>query len=406
MRGEFTMLKREYYLNKIRDFYNVNSLIKVLCGLRRSGKSVILKQIIDEIHARGVKDDHIIYINFESLDYVNITNAVELNSYIKSLVKDKKTYYVFLDEVQKVAEFEKAINSLRITDQFSIFIAGSNSKMTFLELSTDLSGRYVSFRVNPLSFKEVVEFTNTKKEKYFDLLLDIFEWGTLPQRFMFDNKESRENYIRDVYDSILLKDVVDRLGITDITSFNRILQYVLETETREFSATNVLDYLEKNNNKVATDTLYKYLDALCSTFIVNRVYRYDINGKSVLKSLNKFYATDLGVKKIKTNSKEVNYSQAFENMIYNELINKGYEVYIGKIFKGEIDFIASKDKSIKYIQACYDLSNEETRNREFRAFDNIDDNYPRYVISKDSEDYSQKGIKHLNIFDFLMNDDF
>lgn len=400
------MLKREYYLNKIRDFYNVNSLIKVLCGLRRSGKSVILKQIIDEIHARGVKDDHIIYINFESLDYVNITNAVELNSYIKSLVKDKKTYYVFLDEVQKVAEFEKAINSLRITDQFSIFIAGSNSKMTFLELSTDLSGRYVSFRVNPLSFKEVVEFTNTKKEKYFDLLLDIFEWGTLPQRFMFDNKESRENYIRDVYDSILLKDVVDRLGITDITSFNRILQYVLETETREFSATNVLDYLEKNNNKVATDTLYKYLDALCSTFIVNRVYRYDINGKSVLKSLNKFYATDLGVKKIKTNSKEVNYSQAFENMIYNELINKGYEVYIGKIFKGEIDFIASKDKSIKYIQACYDLSNEETRNREFRAFDNIDDNYPRYVISKDSEDYSQKGIKHLNIFDFLMNDDF
>lgn len=400
------MLKREYYLNKIRDFYNVNSLIKVLCGLRRSGKSVILKQIIDEIQTNGIKEDHIIYINFESLDYANITNAIELNNYIKNLVKDKKTYYVFLDEVQKVVEFEKAINSLRITDQFSIFITGSNSKMTFLELSTDLSGRYVSFRVNPLSFKEVVEFTNTKEENYLELLLDIFEWGTLPQRFMFDNKESRENYIRDVYDSILLKDVVDRLGITDITSFNKILQYVLETETREFSATNVLDYLEKNNNKVATDTLYKYLDALCSTFIVNRVYRYDINRKNVLKSLNKFYATDLGVKKIKTNSKEVNYSQAFENMIYNELINKGYEVYIGKTPKGEIDFIASKDKNIKYIQACYDLSNEETRNREFRAFDNIDDNYPKYVISKDSEDYSQRGIKHLNIFDFLMNDDF
>lgn len=400
------MLKREYYLNKIRDFYNVNSLIKVLCGLRRSGKSVILKQIIDEIRTNGIKEDHIIYINFESLDYANITNAIELNNYIKNIVKDKKTYYVFLDEVQKVVEFEKAINSLRITDQFSIFITGSNSKMTFLELSTDLSGRYVSFRVNPLSFKEVVEFTNTKEENYLELLLDIFEWGTLPQRFMFDNKESRENYIRDVYDSILLKDVVDRLGITDITSFNKILQYVLETETREFSATNVLDYLERNNNKVATDTLYKYLDALCSTFIVNRVYRYDINGKNVLKSLNKFYATDLGVKKIKTNSKEVNYSQAFENMIYNELINKGYEVYIGKTPKGEIDFIASKDKNIKYIQACYDLSNEETRNREFRTFDNIDDNYPKYIISKDSEDYSQRGIKHLNIFDFLMNDDF
>ena len=400
------MLKRKHYLDKIRDFYNVNSLIKILCGLRRSGKSVILEQIIEEIRASGINNDHIIYINFESLDYSNITNALELNDFIKSFVKDKDTYYVFLDEVQKVSDFEKAINSLRITNQFSIFITGSNSKMTFLELSTDLSGRYVSFRVNPLSFKEVVELTNSKKEDYKKLLLDIFEWGTLPQRFMFENIASRENYILDVYDSILLKDVVDRLGITDITSFNKILQYVLETETREFSANNVLKYLEENNNKIATDTLYKYLEALCSTFIVNRVYRYDIKGKNVLKSLNKFYATDLGVKKIKTNSKEINYSQAFENVVYNELINKGYEVFVGKTTKGEIDFIASKNKEIKYIQACYDLSNEETRNREFSAFDSIDDNYPKYVISMNDEDYSQKGVKCLNIFDFLLDDNF
>lgn len=400
------MLKRKHYLDKIRDFYNVNSLIKILCGLRRSGKSVILEQIIEEIRASGINDDHIIYINFESLDYSNITNALELNDFIKSFVKDKDTYYVFLDEVQKVSDFEKAINSFRITNQFSIFITGSNSKMTFLELSTDLSGRYVSFRVNPLSFKEVVELTNSKKEDYKKLLLDIFEWGTLPQRFMFENIASRENYILDVYDSILLKDVVDRLGITDITSFNKILQYVLETETREFSANNVLKYLEENNNKIATDTLYKYLEALCSTFIVNRVYRYDIKGKNVLKSLNKFYATDLGVKKIKTNSKEINYSQAFENVVYNELINKGYEVFVGKTTKGEIDFIASKNKEIKYIQVCYDLSNEETRNREFSAFDSIDDNYPKYVISMNDEDYSQKGVKCLNIFDFLLDDNF
>lgn len=397
------MLKRKYYLDKIRDFYKVNSLIKILCGLRRSGKSVILEQIIEEIRESGIKDDHIIYINFESLDYSNITNALELNDFIKSFVKDKDTYYVFLDEVQKVSDFEKAINSLRITNQFSIFITGSNSKMTFLELSTDLSGRYVSFRVNPLSFREVVELTNTKKENYKKLLLDIFEWGTLPQRFMFENIASRENYILDVYDSILLKDVVDRLGITDITSFNKILQYVLETETREFSANNVLKYLEENNNKIATDTLYKYLEALCSTFIVNRVYRYDIKGKNVLKSLNKFYATDLGVKKIKTNSKEINYSQAFENVVYNELINKGYEVFVGKTTKGEIDFIASRSNEIKYIQACYDLSDEKTRNREFSAFDSIDDNYPKYVISTDTFDLSQNGIIHKNIIDWLLD---
>lgn len=400
------MLIREDYLKKIRDFYDVNSLIKILCGLRRSGKSVILTQIMNEIKNNGVDDDHIIYINFESLDYSDITTAKKLNDYVKSLTKDNKTYYLFLDEVQKVEEFEKAINSLRITDMFSIFITGSNSKMTFLELSTDLSGRYVSFRVNPLSFKEVVELTNTPKDKYKELLLNIFEWGTLPQRFMFDNDGSKQNYISDVYDSILLKDVVDRLGVTDITSFNRILQYVLETETREFSPTNVLEYLDRNNTKVATDTLYKYLDALCSTFIMNKVYRYDIQGKSVLKSLNKYYATDLGVKRIKSNSKEVNYSQCFENIIYNELINKGYEVYIGKTNKGEIDFIASKNKNIKYIQACYTLSSEETIQREFGAFNEINDNYDKYVISLDDEDYSREGIKHINIFDFLLNDNF
>lgn len=400
------MFKRNYYLNKIRDFYHVNSLIKILCGLRRSGKSVILKQIISEIKDTGIDDEHIIYINFELTLYDFIKDAKDLNDYIMSFVKDDKTYYVFLDEIQRVNNFERGINSLRTTEQFSIFITGSNSKMTFLELSTDLSGRYVSFRVNPLSFKEIVLLTNTEKEDYDKLLLDIFEWGSLPQRFTFDAPESRENYILDVYNSILLKDVVDRLGITDVTSFNKILQYILETETREFSVSNVLNYLEKNNTSVATDTLYKYIEALCSTFIINRVYRYDVSGKQVLKSLNKFYATDLGVRKIKTNSKIVNYSQCFENLIYNELINKGYAVYVGKTLKGEIDFIASKNKEIKYIQACYDLSNEETRNREFGAFDTINDNYPKYVISKNREDYSQNGIKHVNIFDFLMDDNF
>ena len=227
------MLIREKYLNKIRDFYNETSLIKIIYGLRRSGKSVILTQIMDEIKQQGIDEQQIIYINFESLDYSFIKNAKDLNDYIKSLAKGKSKYYVFLDEIQKVEEFEKGINSLRITNQFSIFITGSNSKMTFLELSTDLSGRYVSFRVQPLTFKEIVEFKNVKKEDYKKLLLDIFEWGSLPQRFSFDNERAKLNYISDVYDSILLKDVVERLNIKDITSFNKILQYVLETEGRE-----------------------------------------------------------------------------------------------------------------------------------------------------------------------------
>ena len=400
------MLIREKYLNEIRDFYNETSLIKIIYGLRRSGKSVILTQIIDEIKQKGIDEQQIIYINFESLDYSFIKNAKDLNDYIKSVAKGKSKYYVFLDEIQKVEEFEKGINSLRITNQFSIFITGSNSKMTFLELSTDLSGRYVSFRVQPLTFKEIVEFKNIKKEDYKKLLLDIFEWGSLPQRFSFDNERAKLNYISDVYDSILLKDVVERLNIKDITSFNKILQYVLETEGREFSAVNVLNYLKSEHHEIATDTLYNYLEALCSTFIMNKVYRYDIQGKSVLKTLNKYYASDLGVKKIKMNNKEVNYSISLENMVYNDLISKGYEVYIGKNKKGEVDFVATKNKDLKYIQVCYSLSEEETREREFGAYAGINDSYPRYIISLDEEDYSRDGIKHINIFDFLMNDEF
>ena len=400
------MLKRELYLSKIRSFYEETSLIKIIYGLRRSGKSVILTQIIDEIKEKKIDDKHIIYINFESLEYSFIKNAKDLYEYIKSLTKDKKKYYVFLDEIQKVDEFEKGINSLRITNNYSIFITGSNSKMTFLELSTDLSGRYVSFKVNPLTFKETVELTNTKPKDYKNLLLDIFEWGTLPQRFSFKENSAKLNYITDVYDSIILKDVVERLGIKDITAFNKIFQYVLEIEGKEFSANHVLKYLKNEYREISSRTLYEYLEALCGTFIVNKVYRYDIARKSIMKTLNKFYASDLGIKKIKTNNKEINYSRCLENIIYNELIAKGYEVYIGKTSKGEIDFIATKDKEVKYIQVCYLLDKEETIQREFSAYNNINDNYPKYVISLDEEDHSKNGIKHLNIFDFLMNDDF
>lgn len=400
------MLKREKYLRKIRDFYDETTLIKIIYGLRRAGKSVILMQIIDEIKEKKVDDGHIIYINFESLDYSFIKNAQDLNDYIKGQIKDKKIYYIFLDEVQKVEDFEKGINSIRITNQCSIFITGSNSKMTFMELSTDITGRYVSFKVNPLTFKESVELTKTKKEDYKKLLYDIFEWGTLPQRFSFQENTTKLNYISDVYDSILLKDVVERLGVKDITLFNKILQYILEIEGREFSATNVLNYLKNEYREISSETLYNYVDALCSTFIMNKVYRYDINGKGVLKTLNKYYSSDLGVKKIKTNSKEINYSICIENLVYNELISKGYDVYIGKTKNGEVDFVAKKDTEFKYIQVCLYLSSQETIEREFGAYKGIIDNYPKYVISLDEDNLSRNGIKHINAFEFFMNEEF
>ena len=401
------MLVREKYLSKIRGFYEETSLIKIIYGMRRSGKSVILTQIMNEIRENGVKENNIIYINFESIKYDFIKTAKDLYNYIEELAVNKDKYYVFLDEIQKVDEFEKGINSLRITDKYSIFITGSNSRMTFLELSTDLSGRYVRFRINPLSFKEVVELTNTKPDKYEDLLFDIFKWGSLPQRFLFDDYDNKINYLSSVYDSIILKDIVERLGIKDIASFNKVLQYILDTEAREFSRNNVIEFLKQEHHEIANDTLYNYLEAFTSTFIMNKVYRYDVHGKSVLKTLNKYYSNDLGIKQIKTSVDDINYSVSLENIVYNDLISKDYKVYVGKTKKGEIDFIASKDSKIKYIQVCYKLEdNENTIEREFGAFKVVNDNNSKYVISLDKEDYSRDDIKHLNIFDFLLNDDF
>ena len=399
------MLIREKYLSKIRSFYHTESLIKIIYGMRRSGKSVILKQIMDEIIKLGVSEDNIIYINFESLKYDFIKNAKDLYNYIESLKTNKNKYYVFLDEIQKVEEFEKGINSLRITNDYSIFITGSNSRMTLLELSTDLSGRYVSFRINPLSFKEIVELTNTEEKDYENLLYDVFKWGGLPQRFLFTNDEDKTNYLSSVYDSIILKDIVERLGIKDIASFNKVLQYMLDTETREFSRDNVIEYLKREYHEIANDTLYNYLEAFSTTFIMNKVYRYDVHGKNILKTLNKYYANDLGIKQIKTNNEEINYSVALENIVYNDLIGKGYKVFIGKTKKGEIDFIASKNNKFKYIQVCFDLSDESTRIREFNALDDIDDNN-KFIITLTKKDYSTNDVKQINIFDFLMNDEF
>lgn len=399
------MLKREKYLSKIRGFYHSESLIKIIYGMRRSGKSVILMQIIDEIKENGINEENIIYINFESLKYDFIKTGKDLYNYIELLKTNNDKYYVFLDEVQKVEDFELGVNSLRITNNYSIFITGSNSRMTFLELSTDLSGRYVSFRINPLSFKEIVLLKGIKESDYEELLYDYFKWGGLPQRFLFDNDEDLTSYLSSVYDSIILKDIVERLNIKDISTINKVLQYVLDTESREFSRDNVIDYLKREHHEIANDTLYSYLEALCSTFIMNKVYRYDIHGKSILKTLNKYYSNDLGIKQIKTNSEDLNYSVALENVVYNDLIRKDYKVFIGKTKKGEIDFIASKNNKFKYIQVCFDLSNEETRKREFSAFDEIKDS-EKYVITLNKEDYSTNDIKCLNIFDFLMNDTF
>ena len=398
------MLKRELYLSRIRDFYD-SDLIKILVGIRRCGKSVILQQIIEELRSRGIDEKHIIYINFEFIEYEELTDYRKLNEYIKDKIKDDLIYYLFFDEIQNVDNFEKVINSLRASQKVSIFITGSNSRLLSEELSTVLSGRYVSFKINPLSYKEVLKLTGMKNSTN-EIFEDYMKWGSLPNRFEFKKEEAIKNYLYGVFDSIILRDVVERLKIRDISLFNLILQYIIDTIGREFSAENIMNFLKNEGRDVSTLTIYSYVDALCKALLIRKVYRYDVHGKAVLKTLNKYYVTDLGIAQIKNNKTELDKCYAIENIVYNELIIKGYDVYTGKTKRGEIDFVATKPDKKIYIQVAFSIPNEETKKREFGAYDIIKDNYPKYVISLDNLTYEYNGIKHINLIDFLLDDGF
>ena len=397
------MLKRETYLSRIRGFYD-SDLVKILVGIRRCGKSVILEQIIDEIKKKNVDDMHIIYVNFEYIEYEKLRDYKKLNKYIKEKINDKKKYYVFLDEIQKVDKFEEVVNSLRASlDNISIFITGSNSKLLSGELSSVLSGRYVLFNIYPLSYKEFVSLT--KKDPYKEeTFWDYVKWGGLPNRCQFDSLTNIKDYLHSVFDSIILRDVVDRLGLKDTVLFDLLLQYIVDTTGREFSADNVINYLKKEGKSISTDTLYNYLDALCKALIVKKIYRYDIHGKAILKTLNKYYMTDLGIAQIKNNNFEIAKGFAIENVIYNELLIRGNDVYIGKTKNGEIDFIANKENKKEYYQVTYLLSDNKVCEREFGAYKVVEDNYPKYVLSLDKSDFSTNGIIHKNIIEWLMED--
>ena len=395
------MLKREVYLSRIRGFYN-SDLVKILVGIRRCGKSVILNQIVNEIKENGVNDDHIIYINFELIEYEELLDYKKLNNFIKEKVKDKKIYYIFLDEIQRVDKFETVVNSLRASIQnISIFITGSNSKLLSNELSTVLSGRYVLFNIYPLSYKEYTELTkkDPKSEKTF---WDFIKWGGLPNRTQFTDETNIKDYLHSVFDSIILRDVVERLGLKDITLFNLLLQYIVDTTGREFSAENIIKYLKAEGKSVSTETIYVYLDALCKALIIKKIYRYDIHGKAILKTLNKYYMTDLGIAQIKNNNFEINKSFAIENVVFNELLERGYEVYIGKTKDGEIDFIATKTNEKLYFQVAYLLDKKSVIESEFGALSSVNDDVPKYVLSLDKHDFSRNGIIHKNIIDWLL----
>lgn len=402
------MIIREKYLCKIRPFYD-QDLIKVITGIRRCGKSTILTQIIDELKDNNISEDQIIYLNFESKLYSNIQNDDDLYKYIKDKMNKKIKYYLFFDEIQNVASWEKAVNSFKtdFKDNVSIFITGSNSDLLSGELATHLAGRYVSFNIYPFMFSEVCELKKiTNKDKY-ELVKDFDDyiiWGGLPQRFALNDEDQCRTYLTDIYNSIVMKDIVERFSIKDLDLFNRIVEYIVTTPSQTFSAENLIKYFNVNDNRgITKNTLYNYLEYMAKAMLINKVYRFDVRGKRILNGKYKYYLTDLGIGQVMNVSKKPQMGAYLENIVYNELISRGYDVKIGIQEGSEIDFIAVKNGKKEYYQVCYVLSDDKVINREFGAYKNVEDNYPKYVLSTDTIDMSQDGIIHKNIIDWLLD---
>ena len=395
------MVKREMYLKKIRPFYHLD-LIKVITGIRRCGKSVLLQQIKEELLAEGIREDQILYLNFEDYDISFIQSGKDLHEYVKEQLTEKQKYYLFFDEIQTVSEFERVINSLRMKFDVSIFITGSNGKLLSGELATYLSGRYVSFLVMPFSFREMCEIRKVQPESATEeMLLEYMEWGGMPQRFQLTDQEQVKTFLRDVYDTIVLRDIVQRAGIRDVDVFNRLIEYLACNPSQTVSVKSISDYFMSVERKISRETIYNYLENITASMIMRKVSRYDVRGKCILTKMEKYYLTDTGLGRVRNSGFKLEMGALLENIIYNELIVRGYDVYVGKTRKSEVDFVAVRGNEKEYYQVAYYLYDQKVIDREFGAFREIEDNYPKYVISLDKMDFSRDGIIHKNAVRFL-----
>ena len=401
------MLKRDEYIKQIVPFID-KDVIKVLTGIRRSGKSVMLKLLMEELKNRGINENQFIYINFENLKYRNLKNYERLYDFILNKVDDKyKSYYIFLDEIQEVEEWERCVNSLRVDEdfRFDIYITGSNAKLLSGELSTYLAGRYIEFIVYPFSFKEFFEIMK-EKNKEIDLkeaFQDYVKFGGMPFLHNLDyNFEASMQYLQDLYASIILKDITQRNNIRDTDLLERIINYIVMNIGNTFSATSISKFFKSENRKVATETILNYIKACEEAFLVYRVARNDLLGKKILNVNEKYYIADHGIREAIMENNQKNINQVLENIVYFEMLRRGYNIKIGKVDNFEVDFVCKKNDETIYIQVSYLLASEDTKEREFSVLENIKDNYPKYVLSMDEFDMSRNGIKHVNLIEFLI----
>lgn len=389
------MIKREHYIQQIRPFYESN-LIKIITGIRRCGKSVIMEQIIQEIKE---KTDNIIYLNFEDKRVsANIKDTNKLIEYVEENKKEGKCY-LFLDEIQTLPEWQNACKTLRLYD-YSLFITGSNSKLLSSEFTKELSGRYVSFRIRPFIYKEIVEYSKELGKEVS--VSDYLVWGGFPQRFEFDTLEAQNKYLNDLDDTIIINDLIRRYKIRKESLFKNLVNYILRSNSRIFSANSIHRYIQKESESCSINTIMKYLGYLEEAYIIESIKQYSTKTKKELSYYCKIYDADVSFNSLRSMNNIFDITHNMENIVYNELLYMGYKVYVYNDNGKEIDFLLYKDNKQYYVQVAYSIAEEKTYKREFEAFKSIDNLSQKIIITNDDFDYSTSVVRHIKLKDFLL----
>ncbi len=394
------MINRDEYLNKLIKFKD-KELIKVVTGIRRCGKSTLFDLYINYLLKNGVTQDQIIRLNLEDPVYFELDNYLKLYNYIKDKMSQNKMNYIFIDEVQNVLEFQKAVDGLYIQKNVDIYITGSNAYLLSGELATLLSGRYVEIKMLPLSFKE---YKSALPNENIDRLYSKYiSTGSFPYTLKLDDIDDVDLYIKGIYDSIILKDVMARRNFPDMQMLQSIIKFMLDNIGNIYSTNKIADTMTSNGRKISVHTVENYLTALTESFILYKATRYDIKGKQYLKTGNKYYIADLGLRYFLSGRKEQGSGHILENVVYLELLRRGYDVYIGKVDEYEISFVAINSKGIEYYQVSETVRDKNTLERELRPLDIIRDHYPKYLLTMDLDaETSYNGIRKINVLDWLL----
>ena len=402
------MIYRPMYVDRIMKYVDA-PFVKILTGVRRCGKSTILKMIIKELKKRGVPEERILSYRFDSMEYEDMT-AKEMFTEIKGKLSSTEKTYIFLDEVQEIKHWEKTVNSLASDYNVDIYVTGSNSRMMSSEIATYLTGRYIAFRIYTLSFSEYIDFkkefstvTDMKRE-----LAEYIRLGGFPATHLQEYTEDEVyTIVKDIYNSTIFSDIVKRNQVRKVDQLERIVRFAFDNVGKTFSAKSISDYLKSEHRTIDNETVYSYLEKLESAYILHRCSRYDIQGKELLKTQEKFYLADTALRHSVLGYKSTSVAAMLENVVYLELCRRGYSVNIGKTINGEIDFIAEKQGDKIYVQVTKEIKTEETEKREYDRLLEIRDNYPKYLLTTDNfAGGNYEGIKTMHIADFLLSKEF